>query len=242
MTDVVWVIDESNSIGEPNYDILRQEIKALTDNFEYGSLFRYGLIEFSGTGLNAQPGVPNYLEYYFEETGILNHYPSTDLEQIAIQTVIDVDQHPTKAEFLSAIDALTYQELVPGSTFSYDGFTWNTSERGFTCISCAFQYSLDEYYPRNYNPSVENIMIFVGDGQPNRGFPLSPEEPLRILRENYDFKMIFIPIGSSINTDVLGSSFQSGEYQSDVILGINSYAELTAAFELLIDCNDTTRR
>ena len=189
----MWILDESASVGRSNYNKLKVAIKEFASRLNFSST-RWGVIEFSGEN----------------RKGL---YPSTNLLEVAIQQRINLfDNRRGKEEFDRAVAGLVYTPLdrafCRGSTVPEPCLP----PRWYSCISCAFQFALQEYFPNGTNAleGREITIIFVGDGQYNRGNPGSPVEPLMQLRAQYDFKLVFLAVAGNkgVDLDCFGSAFR----------------------------------
>lgn len=217
-------MDESASVGAANYLELLAFIKQFAARFDL-NLTRWGVIEFSGE------------DRYLEE------YPNVNLTDVAIQQTINLfDNRENISDFNEAIDGLKYTPIDPDhcNTTGHPVLPGQTSckpQRWYTCISCAFQFALQEYFPEAGNvldDGRNRTIIFVGDGKGNRGSPVSPTEPVNALREQFPFQMIFVPVlgNEGIDEDIFGSAF----LDDDVLVEVQSYSDLALLPDLGFEC------
>eukprot|EP00924_Labyrinthula_sp_SR-Ha-C_P000948 augustus_masked-scaffold_7-processed-gene-8.13-mRNA-1 protein AED:1.00 eAED:1.00 QI:0/-1/0/0/-1/1/1/0/343 len=212
--DMVFLLDESSSVGEQNYTLITEGIKNFILETQISNL-RVGVVEFSGKSVS--------------DLAVFGLYPQTNLTEFAIQSVIPLTQNKGSG-LLNLVDQI--ENLV------YNGQDLPVSDaeaRRFTCISCAFQYLLQEYdfsHSSSDEKNVELVVIVVSDGEPTRGLPLNPAEPLRELRDMYGLRVLFMPIGvdDKKGTEVFGSGWQS----DDVSFGVEEYNQFGEVVEDLI--------
>lgn len=229
--DLLMVLDESRSVGKSNYELLTNILADFVESLDFsGNAFRIGVVEFSG--IPDLVGTQNQIPY-----------PNTNLKEVAIQTTINLDDYNegSKSELVERIRTLTYSSPdALGGVVEAEPEYQGENERSQTCISCAFQYLKDEYFQNasNVGSLRDRYILFIGDGEANRGTPESPVDPVKDLRDAFPFRMVFIPVTStdgSFSEAVFGSAYNS---TIDVTFPVNSYGGLNQTFQRDIEAEE----
>mmetsp|Transcript_10361 Transcript_10361/g.11897 ORF Transcript_10361/g.11897 Transcript_10361/m.11897 type:complete len:304 (+) Transcript_10361:109-1020(+) len=222
--DVVFVLDESWSVGEAAYSVLTDSVGTFVESLDFAEeSFRVGVIEFSG--------IPNEFGH---AVGV--PYPSQNLKEVAIQSTINLDQYSevTKPDLVAAIRNLSYSAPPSKGGVATEVEYRELNQRSHTCMSCVFQYLQNEFFKEagNADPSRELFLIFITDGVPTRGNPKSPEVPMKEFRDSYPFRLLFIPIqgNAGIDHSIFGASF---DQERDISYPVESYSQLATYVEEL---------